>query len=235
MRPGVLAGLALIVLGCHDEAEREYLAYLRGDEDGSTNEERVAHLERALALEPGRAWYWESRAILRIDGRDFPSARADLDRAIERADRPYLRFLRGLVLCQSGDCAAALPDFDRAIADQPENAQFYRGRALALVAVGRPANALVDADLLVRLDPQHGPAYNARGAALAALGRHGEAIRDFDEAVRRMAEAVYPLRSRAASHEALGNAAKARADREAAAVRAKERAGCAYCLDPFRY
>src|SRR4029453_9961960 len=60
-----------------------------------------------------------------------PGAESDLDRAIVLADRPYLRFVRGLIRCRAGRCAESLADLDQAIAAQPENAQLYRGRALA--------------------------------------------------------------------------------------------------------
>jgi tetratricopeptide (TPR) repeat protein len=236
--PSRVAGLAALVVclgSCAgDGADREYLAALHGDEDGSTYEERIAHLDRAIALEPERARYHEARGVLRIDGIEFAAAMDDLDRAIELADRPYLRFLRGLVQCQLGLCASAIPDFDRAITEQPENGQFYRGRALALVAVGRPAQGLADAERLVALEPQVGHSYYARANALAAMGNHEAAVRDFDAALERMPELIYPLLSRARSYEALGDSARARSDREAAAMRMVG-GSCGYCLDPFRY
>ena len=225
----------MFLCACQDAADEEYVAALRGDEDGSTSEERIAHLDRAIALEPARAQYWESRAILRIDRRDFAAAEADLDRAIALAERPYLRFLRGLVRCQHGRCGEGVPDFDRAIAGQPDNSQFYRGRSLARVAVGRSAEALEDSARLVQLAPQTGRSYYARGLALAGLGRYAEAIRDFDEALRRTPELVYPLAARADAHEALGDDSSAAADRAAAARKTRAGSACEYCLDPFRY
>ena len=107
------------------------MAALRGEEEGMTRQEQLAHIERAIAFEPRRASYRETHAIYSIDVRDFPTATADLDTAILLTDRPYLRFLRGLVSCQRGEFEASLADFDLAIAGQPENAQFYRGRSLA--------------------------------------------------------------------------------------------------------
>ncbi len=222
--------------GCgRDAADREYLAALRGDESGISREEQIAHLDRAIALAPERGEYWETRALHRVSRRDFAAARADLDRAIALADRPYLRFLRGLVRCQAGDYLEALPDFDAAIAGQPENTQFYRGRALALVAVGEPGRALVDARRLVELEPQLGTSHYARGMALAALGRHREAMADFDRALELSPWLVYPLEARATSRERLHDLAGAAADRAEAARLAEEQAGVDLYLDPFRY
>src|SRR5437764_13553607 len=125
--------------------------------------QQIAHIERAVELEPARAYYWETLATYRIDLRVFDRAKSDLDQAVRLQDRPYLRFLRGLVLCQSGHPGDALPDFDAAISGQPENSQFYRGRALARAAVGRAGEALNDAERLISLAPQRGESYYARG------------------------------------------------------------------------
>lgn len=128
-----------------------------------------------------------------------------------------------------------MDDFDAAIAGQPENAQFYRGRALARAAAGRWESALQDGERLVQLAPQMGESYYSRGVALAGLGRHGEAIREFSEAVRKRPELVYPLRARAASYRMNGGTARADSDEAAARKKEKEPSGCAPCLDPFRY
>lgn len=230
----LLAVVIACFAGCGiDDAERAYRAALRGHEDGSSYEERIALLDRAIALAPGRARYFESRAVLRVDTREFAAAVQDLDEAVGIADRPYLRFLRGLALCQNGDCTDALSDFDEAIAAQPENAQFYRGRALALVSLGQADAAAGNAERLVELAPQDGRSYYVRGVVRAVSGRHEEAVSDFEEALRRMPELVYPITARAESYEALGAPERASADRAAAARAARD--ACAYCLDPFRY
>ncbi len=236
MRHLALALLILALSSCAtDPAEREYLAALRGENEGMSRKEQIARIDRAIELEPARAYYWETRAIYKIDLRVFEEAKADLDRAVTLQERPYLRFLRGLVLCQSGRPGDALSDFDAAISGQPENAQFYRGRALARAAVGRPGEALNDAERLVALAPQMGESYYARGIALSKVGRHEEAIRDFTEALRRRPELLYPLRARADSYERMGDPMRAAADLAEAAKKEKEHMHCAPCSDPFRY
>ena len=235
----VALGLCLLLdASCtlwHDDAEREYLAALQGDENGMSAQDRMAHLDRAIAISPTRAHYWETRAIHKIDLLDFEGARADVDQAMVLQERPYLHFLRGLVLCQSGRAVDSLADFDAAIAGQPRNAQFYRGRSLARAALGQNSAALEDAERLIRLAPQMAESYYARGIALSHLGRDIDAIRDFSEALRRRPELVYPLLARAASYERGGDEALATADRVEAAKREPERKSCAACADPFRY
>jgi len=236
-RPGAVSLLLVGVMasGClRDEADRAYHAALEGEETGMTRPEQVARITRAIALAPDRAWYFELRAIYRIDLHEFPEALSDLDEAIALGDRPYLRFLRGLVLCQSRRCDSALGDFELAIGNQPENTQFYRGRGLARVEVHRFDEALADGEHLVHVAPQMAESYYVRGMALQGLGRDVEAVRDFSSAMRIRPELVYPLLARARSFETLGDEAHARADRATAATR-NTGVGSAPCVDPFRY
>lgn len=239
MRAIAIAGLAgaSLCAGCgrHDRAETEYYAALRGEETGMGRETQIAHLDQAIQLAPRRAWYYETRAVYEIDLRRFDRALSDLDRDLTLAPRPYAYFLRGLVLCQSGEIARSLLDFDRAIAAQPANTQFYRGRSLARAATGDAVGALQDAEHLVRTVPQQGESYYARGTALALLGRHREALADFDRAAAIRPDLAYVVEARSRSHEQLGDAQRARADREDFARLREEHSGCALCLDPFRY
>ena len=231
-----VAGLAMLVASCgHDSAEREYLTALRGEETGMGREAQIAHLDQAIAIAPRRAWYYETRAVYEIDLKQFDRALADLDRDIELIPRPYAYFLRGLVRCQNGEIARSIVDFDQAIAGQPANTQFYRGRSLARAATGDAVGALQDAEHLVSTVPQQGESYYARGVALALLGRDREAVADFDRAAAIRPELAYVVAARARSHERLGEAAHAQADREAFERLRGEHSGCALCLDPFRY
>jgi tetratricopeptide (TPR) repeat protein len=232
----LLADLALLGAGCgHDAADREYLTALDGDEKGMTLEEQIAHIDRAILLAPDRAYLYDTRAGYMIDLRQFDRARHDFDRSIELLPRPYSYYMRGMASCQAGDVARSLADFDTAIARQPQNDQFYRGRSLARSATGDVAGALEDAEHLVRRVPQRGESYYARGVALALLGRDREAVLDFDKAASIRPELVYVVEARANSLERLGEVARAQADRDAVTKLRYERQGCAACLDPFRY
>lgn len=230
----VIAALAPIALhAIEDPAEDELMAFLRGDEDGSTDAERQAHIDRAIELAPGRARYREVRALFRFDHHDFDGAQRDLDRAIEIEDRPYSRYLRALTFCERSDPERALADLDAAIDVQPDDVQFRIARALARVATNAAAEALLDADRAVSGGPQSGQSHFARGVALSALGRDAEALAAFDDAVGRRADLVHAWRARAECHERLADPAAARADRD----EADRRASGAFpaSLDPFHY
>jgi tetratricopeptide (TPR) repeat protein len=233
--PWILAYLALVA-GCgHDAADRDYMAALRGEEEGMTRQQQIALIDRAIAHAPRRAWYYETRAVYYIDLKQFERAMADLDRDIELQARPYAYFLRGLATCQAGEVARSLADFDTAIARQPINHQFYRGRSLARSATGDVVGALEDAEHLVKNVPQQAESWHARGVALALLGRDADAIDDFDHAARLRPELVYVVESRLRSLERLGEVDRAQADRAALVHLHAEHDGCAMCLDPFRY
>jgi tetratricopeptide (TPR) repeat protein len=228
--------VAFAALSCaHDAAEEEYFTALRGEENGMTRVEQLEHIDRAIAMNPRRVSYRETHAIYSIDMRHYETAAADLDTAILLGDRPYLRFLRGLVACERRKYESSLADFDRAIEGQPENTQFYRGRSLARTALGRYPEALEDAERLVRLVPQQAESHYALGMALAGLGRFREAAHAFDEAQSRGPELIYPLRARAATYERLGDPLRAAEDRDEADRREAENPYNAVCLDPFRY
>jgi len=231
-----VAAAAMLAAGCgHDRADREYFAALDGEEKGMTREEQIAHIDQAILLAPERAYYYDTRAGYYIDLRQFDRARIDLDRSIELLPRPYVYFLRGMASCQAGEAGRSLVDFDPAIAGQPKNAQFYRGRSLARAATGDALGALEGAEHLVAALPQQGESYYARGVALALQGRDAEAVADFDRALSIRPELAYVVEARAKSLERLGDAERARADHDAAERLRVENSGCAPCLDPFRY
>ena len=228
--------LLFVSAGCALEpAEREYMEALKGEETGMSRQTQIAHIDRAIAQAPDRPHYWETRGIYHIDLREFPAAIADLDRAIALGDRPYLRFLRGLAWCQAGEFERGLQDLEAAVAAQPTNTQFYRGRGLARVEVGHPQAALADGEQLVQVEPHVATSFYVRGKARAALGRHDEAIADFTEAIRLRPELVYPLIARSESYARIGSSRRAEEDRNAANQAVRDHKLCGPCVDPFRY
>jgi serine/threonine-protein kinase len=196
---------------------------------------QIAHIDRAIAQAPDRPQYWETRGTYHIDLREFSAAIADLDRAIALRDRAYLRFLRGLALCQSGAFDRGLEDLEAAVAAEPANTQFYRGRGLARVEVGRAEAALADGEHLVQMEPHVATSFYVRGKARAALGRNDEAIADFTEAIRLRPELVYPRIARSESYARIGDYRRAEDDRNTANQAIRDQRLCGPCADPFRY
>jgi tetratricopeptide (TPR) repeat protein len=232
----IAAILMFLSAGCAlDPAEREYMEALRGEETGMSRQAQISHIDRAIAQAPDRSEYWETRGIYHIDLREFSSAIADFDRAITLRGRPYLRFLRGLALCQSQAFDRGLEDLEAAVAAEPANTEFYRGRGLARVEVGRAEAGLADGEHLVQLEPHVATSFYVRGKARAALGRHSEAIADFTEAIRLRPELVYPRLARSESYARIGDFRHAQDDDDAASQAIRDQRLCGQCVDPFRY
>jgi protein O-GlcNAc transferase len=85
------------------------------------------------------------------------------------AHAPALHLI-GLCRLQSGDAAAALLCFDRAVAQDPGHAGQRSSRARALSLLGRHAEALAEHDASLALEAGHAPTWSNRAAALSALG-----------------------------------------------------------------
>lgn len=176
--PLVLAALSAGCDSVGDEARREYFKALELSKTGYPEEQQLEHINRALELAPDAASYLEFRASLLFSLGQLQRAGADFDRAVELADRPYLRFERADLLCATGKLDAALADLDRAITEQPENTQFYPRRALTHLALGNVVAARTDVDRAGALAGNH-----ARAAVLLMEGSPNEALGLLDELI----------------------------------------------------
>jgi tetratricopeptide (TPR) repeat protein len=216
--PIVALGAACLVAGCDragDEARREYLRALELNKTGRPLEEQLAHADRAARLVPTGATYLEKRAGLLFGVGRLAESRVDYDRAVELADRPYLRFERADLLCALGEDAAAHADLDRAIAAQPENIQFYARRALARLALGRVAEARADVDHAIASSPDGQNERYARAAVLLLEGKPTEALADLDFVIARFSDetrGALPRTLRLLAHAALDRRERAAAE-----------------------
>lgn len=203
----VVACLATGCDGVGDEARREYFKSLELSKTGQPLEEQLARMDRAVQLAPDGANYREHRANI-LFALDRPGeARAEYDRAVELADRPYLRFERADALCALGEYDAALTDLDRAISAQPKNIQFYPRRALARLAVGRVAEARADVDHAAASSGSAADGGFARAAVLLMEGKPAEALRHLDFELARGSDPSHgalPRTLRMLAHTALG-------------------------------
>lgn len=214
----VVLGVACLAAGCDragDEARREYLGALELNKTGRPLEEQLAHVDRAVRLVPTGATYLEKRAGLLFGLGRLAEARVDYDRAVELADRPYLRFERADLLCALGEDGAALADLDRAIAAQPENIQFHARRALARLAVGRVAEARADVDHAIASAPAGASERYARAAVLLLEGKPAEALADLDLVIAHFSDPTHgalPRTVRLLAHAALDRPERAAAE-----------------------
>ena len=104
-------------------------------------------------------------------GSSFPDG--DADALIRSAETLYRknRFAESVAAC------------DRAIALNPENAEFHHQRAIALRALNRLDEAISAYDRAITINPNNAQVHGNRGVALCNLDRFDEAIADYDRAI----------------------------------------------------
>jgi tetratricopeptide (TPR) repeat protein len=108
------------------------------------------------------------------------------EEALSETDRVATFVNRGILRMRNGDLDGALADYDRAIARDPQLAEAYLNKGLALVRAGRDSDqaiALFDAALQKKAR-RPAIAYYGRAVAHEAIGRLKEAYLDYREASR---------------------------------------------------
>jgi len=90
---------------------------------------------------------------------------------------------RGLVSSTQRQYAAALDDFDRAIALQPDSASAYNNRGVTYLNRGQFALATADFDQAIALQPEYASAFHNRGTAHAQQGQIDLALDDYNQAI----------------------------------------------------
>jgi tetratricopeptide (TPR) repeat protein len=106
---------------------------------------------------------------------------------------------------EDGQFAAAIPEFDQAIALDDQFAQAYWGRGEAFMALGAYETAVADFNRVVDLHPTTFPSiYVYRAAAYTQLGNYSAAIADYqhllslepEDSLRRLAlESIHILQT----------------------------------------
>ncbi|MBK7896829.1 MAG: tetratricopeptide repeat protein [Anaerolineaceae bacterium] len=114
-------------------------------------------------------------------------------------------YQQGVAYLEDGQFAAAIPEFDQAIALDDQFAQAYWGRGEAFMALGAYETAVADFNRVVDLHPTTFPSiYVYRAAAYTQLGNYSAAIADYqhllslepEDSLRRLAlESIHILQT----------------------------------------
>jgi tetratricopeptide (TPR) repeat protein len=92
--------------------------------------------------------------------------------------------VRGGELFQANDARNAISEFDRAIAIEPNNPQFYFNRGyVKWKGLDDLAGALADFDRTIELKPSFTEAYAARAGLKEKMGNYSWALKDYDKAI----------------------------------------------------
>ncbi|MBP0111978.1 MULTISPECIES: tetratricopeptide repeat protein [Bradyrhizobium] len=114
-------------------------------------------------------------------------------------------------LAKSGETAAALDEFNRAVGLDPYNAQALYGRALIYQGKNQHDFAIADFSAASGLNPQKAEPLLGRANSYLALGKNKEAAADLDEASEADPHNAQVWTTRGQAYERLGDRAKAAA------------------------
>jgi len=114
-------------------------------------------------------------------------------------------------LAKSGETAAALDEFNRAVGLDPYNAQALYGRALIYQGNNQHDFAIADFSAASGLNPQKVEPLLGRAISYLALGKVKEATADLDEASEADPHNAQVWTTRGQAYERLGDKAKAAA------------------------
>ena len=114
-------------------------------------------------------------------------------------------------LAESGETAAALDEFNRAVGLDPYNAQALYGRALIYQGNNEHNFAIADFTAASGLNPQKAEPLLGRATSYLALGKVKEAAADLDEAAEADPHNAQVWTARGQVYERLGDKAKAAA------------------------
>ena len=149
-------------------------------------DEALALYGEAIAAEPGRGTYHNSRGKLHFDAGRVPRALDDYDAGIAvEPDLAELHVNRGAALASLGDYPAAEEALARGLALEPGDFNGLLNRSLLRYTTGRVEEALADYDELLRQRPERHDLWQERGSIRASRGHTAGGIADLREALRR--------------------------------------------------
>jgi tetratricopeptide (TPR) repeat protein len=131
----------------------------------------------------GQVYYWDDK---------FQEALSAFSRAIENAHQSDtsegladVYFIRGFI--HQGplrDPKQAIPDYDKALELQPDDAEACCNRGTAYYFIGEHELAIADYDRAIQLNPALALPHNNRGVVYTGEGDWDQAIKDFDKAIQ---------------------------------------------------
>jgi Flp pilus assembly protein TadD len=145
----------------------------------------VAYLDRAIALHPGNARYYNLRAVGLARMNETERAAADWEMAsklMPRDAEPYVQ--RGVDYLLRGALADAIRAFESALANDPNHARAHSYLGGAWEQQEDLAQAFEYYDRALKLAPDDAKVHCDRSFANFRRGDHAQALNDADRAVR---------------------------------------------------
>jgi tetratricopeptide (TPR) repeat protein len=140
----------------------------------------IYHAGKAFSLAPDSKHYLELRSYYLVGAGRYEEAQQDLTLACDRHGNSYCLFAKGTNEGRLGLYKQALDDFNKAIFHEPDNAQYYVGKAFAELMSGALNDSLASVDKAIAMG------YSAsylKGVILSRQKREREAIELFNRTV----------------------------------------------------
>jgi protein O-mannosyl-transferase len=154
------------------------------------NEEATIEFRKALQIGPENGSALAQLGRMELTSGRSAEAVALLQQAAARDPQP--RILGTLALAQ-GKVEEAIPHFERAVANAPDDADARNDLAAALARVGRDQEALANYEAAIRVAPNQYDARMNLGALLGRLGRSADALEQFKQAAKLRPQSTEPL------------------------------------------
>jgi tetratricopeptide (TPR) repeat protein len=141
---------------------------------------------KAINLEPKNGAFYNNRANIREELKDYPGAIADFSKAIELnpglwKDGTGTSWAnRGLVYRLTNQHKKAVSDFTQALKLMPKKAYLYIYRSLSYCQLGQYNKAIADANKALEIAPNNLDAFQARYQAESKSGDLEQALADFN-------------------------------------------------------
>ncbi len=179
--------------------------------------EKMAWVEKTIALAPHYAPPYLPRAMHRRSQGDLAGAIADCGKAIEiDPENAEAYNNRGRRRMEKGELDASLADFTRAVEIEPGFAHAWTSRAVARRRAGDLTGAIADFARAVQVEPLHDMGYYGLGFCHAEKGDLDASLRSFAKALELDPEYTRAYAGRALILRRAGRPAEADADRAAA-------------------
>ncbi len=162
---------------------RAILYRMQGKDD-----EALADLNKALAMQPKDPVALLQRAEISLSRDDVKSAKEDLRSAIELAPQvanlDQAIFVRCLIAIEEGRNADAINDMKLLVSRDPGNVLRQIQLANLYIQDERPRKAIETLTTILDRDPSNVTVLRARADAMLAIGEHGKAIKDYERAIK---------------------------------------------------
>ncbi len=152
------------------------------------DDEALADLNKALAMQPRDPMSLLQRAEIALSRDDVKSAKRDLKSAAKLAPQvansDQAIFVRCLIAIEEGRNADAINDMKLLVSRDPANVLRQIQLANLYIQDERPRKAIETLTMILDRDPNNVTVLRARADAMLAIGEHGNAIKDYERAIK---------------------------------------------------